>query len=176
MTAATHQSGTDRINEVAGRLQYTHIINIQGDEPCIDHDILKAFSAAVQQIDDNSLLTLVGHATIEEKLDPNVVKAVLNRDNSALYFSRAPVPFEREGAGPCFKHMGIYGFTVKSLQRFCSFPPGILERTERLEQLRALEYGMKIQCIIHDFESIGIDTPEDLEQFRRRAPEYRYGN
>ena len=176
MTAETHQSGTDRINEVAGRLSCTHIVNIQGDEPCIDHDNLKAFSTAIRQIDDNSLLTLVGHATIEEKLSPNVVKAVLDRHNRALYFTRAAVPFERDGTtGPCLKHMGIYGFTAKSLQRFCSFPVGILERTERLEQLRALENGMTIQCIVRDFSSNGIDTMEDLELFRQKAPECHYG-
>jgi 3-deoxy-manno-octulosonate cytidylyltransferase (CMP-KDO synthetase) len=131
-------------------------------------DLLKRFSDNLLQIDDNTLLTVVGHATIEEKSEPDCVKVVLDRAGRALYFSRAAVPFDRAGGtGTCFKHMGIYGFTAGSLERFCSFPEGVLERRERLEQLRALENGMIIQCLQYDFTSIGIDTPEDLERFRK---------
>jgi len=176
MTSATHISGTDRVFEVAQKSSCTHIVNVQGDEPRIPHSLLQNFSKTLTQLDDNSLLTIVSHATIEEKNNPNVVKAVLNRKQNALYFSRSPLPFERESIAPCLKHIGIYGFTRGSIEKFCSFPPGELEQTERLEQLRALENGMSINCMIHDFESIGIDTPEELELFRKMVAGNCYGN
>jgi 3-deoxy-manno-octulosonate cytidylyltransferase (CMP-KDO synthetase) len=176
MTASTHVSGTDRVFEASKRFSCSHVVNIQGDEPRIPAVLLKNFSAALAQIDDNSLLTIVSHATIEEKSDPNVVKAVLGRDNNALYFSRAPIPFERGERVSCYKHSGIYGFSMRGLLRFCTFHEGTLERTERLEQLRALENGMKIRCLVQDFESIGIDTPEDLERFRLQAAGNNYGS
>jgi 3-deoxy-manno-octulosonate cytidylyltransferase (CMP-KDO synthetase) len=174
MTAATHESGTDRVFEAAARYSCTHIVNIQGDEPRIPRELLLAFSAALKQIDDNSLLTVVSHATIEEKSDPDTVKAVVGNGLQALYFSRAAIPYEREKGAVFYKHSGIYGFTLESLRRFCSFPQGNLERAERLEQLRALENGMRIQCIVHDFASIGIDTPSDLERFRQWAASNGY--
>lgn len=168
MTAASHKSGTDRIFEVVRRFPCSHVVNLQGDEPQVPADLLKRFSDNLLQIDDNSLLTVVGHATIEEKLEPGCVKVVLDRAGRALYFSRAAIPFDRDGeAGSCLKHMGIYGFTAGSIERFCTFPEGVLERRERLEQLRALENGMVIRCLQYDFTSIGIDTPEDLERFRQ---------
>lgn len=167
MTSGTHESGTDRIHEVARRIPCTHLVNLQGDEPQIPAELLKQFSDNLLQIDDNSLLTVVGHATIVEKAEPDCVKVVMDRRGRALYFSRAGIPFVRDGGnGSAFKHMGIYGFTARSLDTFCSFPEGKLERQERLEQLRALENGMIIQCLQYDFTSIGIDTPEDLERFR----------
>ena len=176
MTAASHVSGTDRVFEAAGRYSCTHIVNIQGDEPCIPHDLLREFSASLKQIDDNYLLTIVSHATIEEKNDPNVVKAVLDHRKDALYFSRAPIPYEREEGAPCYKHTGIYGFTVRSLGMFCSFREGAIEHAERLEQLRALENGMRIRCLVYDFQSIGIDTPEDLERFRLQVAGNGHGS
>jgi len=168
MTAETHKSGTDRIHEVAQRIPCSHVVNLQGDEPQIPAELLNRFHDNLLQIDDNCLLTVVGHATIEEKAEPDCVKVVLDRSGRALYFSRAGIPFVRDdGTGSTYKHMGIYGFTARSLDIFCSFPEGELERLERLEQLRALENGMDIRCMVYDFTSIGIDTPEDLEQFRR---------
>lgn len=175
LTSPDHVSGTDRVFEVARKCSCTHIVNVQGDEPRIPHALLQNFSKTLTQIDDNSLLTIVSHATIEEKNSPNVVKAVLGRKQHALYFSRSAIPFERESCAPCLKHIGIYGFTRSSIERFCSFPPGELEQTERLEQLRALENEMSILCMIHDFESIGIDTPEELELFRKIVAGNRYG-
>lgn len=171
MTAAGHTSGTDRVFEVTQKQFCTHVVNVQGDEPQIPAAVLQEFVAALKQIDDNSLLTIVGHATIEDKVNPGVVKAVIDKRNNALYFSRAAIPFEREAGAPCYQHKGIYGFTAESIRRFCGFPRGELERVESLEQLRALENGMTIPCIIRDFESVGIDTPEDLELFRQRMVE-----
>jgi len=175
MTSAAHVSGTDRVFEAASRLAGTHIVNIQGDEPRIPRDLLRSFTEELVSLDDNSLLTIVSHATIEDTSDPNTVKAVLGNENQALYFSRAPIPYVREGTAICYKHCGIYGYTAESLRRFCGFSQGILEQVERLEQLRALENGMKIRCQIHDFESIGIDTPGDLERFRQWAARNGYG-
>ncbi|MBN1578235.1 MAG: 3-deoxy-manno-octulosonate cytidylyltransferase [Chitinispirillaceae bacterium] len=175
MTARDHVSGTDRVFEAARRFPCTHVVNLQGDEPRIPGDLLRAFSTALKQIDDNYLLTVVSHATIEEKKDPDVVKAVIDHRNEALYFSRAPIPFEREDGAPCYKHTGIYGFTLEGLKRFCTFREGALEHAERLEQLRALENGMRIRCLVYDFDSFGIDTPEDLERFRLQVAGNEYG-
>ena len=175
MTSATHASGTDRVFEAASRFTCTHIVNIQGDEPRIPHGLLQSFRAELVKLDDNSLLTIVSHATIEEKSDPDTVKAVLGNEQQALYFSRASIPYVREGTTPCYKHCGIYGYTTESLRRFCGFPQGTLEQAERLEQLRALENGMRIRCLVHDFESVGIDTPRDLERFRQWAAHNGYG-
>lgn len=175
MTQHSHVSGTDRIFEAAGRFSCTHIVNIQGDEPRIPGELLREFAGVLKQIEDNYLLTVVSHATIEDKNNPNVVKTVLDRWNNALYFSRSPIPYERESNAPLYRHIGMYGFTMQSLSRFCGLGEGTLEHAERLEQLRALENGMKIRCLIHDFESIGIDTPEDLERFRRQVAGNGYG-
>ncbi len=169
MTGKDHPSGTDRVNEVVGMSDQDYVVNLQGDEPLVPHELLKAFSKSVQKLDDRSLLTCVSNATIEEAQNPNVVKAVLTAQHYALYFSRAPIPYDRDGNQSHFyRHHGLYGYSRESIARFCSLPPGKLEQIEKLEQLRALEGGMRIRCIIHDFDSVGIDTPEDLESFRRR--------
>jgi 3-deoxy-manno-octulosonate cytidylyltransferase (CMP-KDO synthetase) len=170
MTSSKHTRGTDRVFEAAQKEKSDFIVNLQGDEPEIPAGLLKRFSAAVRTLDNNTLLTIASHATIKEIENPNVVKVVLDAEERALYFSRAPIPYDREKKGPnvFLKHTGIYGFTRKGLQRYCSFPEGTLERRESLEQLRALEYGMSIRCLVHEFKSMGIDTPEDLAVFRSR--------
>ncbi|MBD3346230.1 MAG: 3-deoxy-manno-octulosonate cytidylyltransferase [Chitinivibrionales bacterium] len=170
MTSTQHKSGTDRMMEVARSMPFEYLVNLQGDEPETPVRILQDFSQNLHRLDNNSLLTCVSNATIKEKMDPNVVKAVLNCRKEALYFSRAPIPFERDGDEKgAYKHIGIYGFTREGLERFCSFPRGTLEMQEKLEQLRALEFGMNIHCLEYDYTSQGIDTPEDLEEFRRRV-------
>lgn len=167
MTSPNHPRGTDRVFEVVSKMKCDFVVNLQGDEPNVPVEILRDFSSEVKKIDDNSLLTIASNATIEERDNPNVVKVVLNRFQKALYFSRYPIPYDRDKTGVrLLKHKGIYGFSSDSLTKFCSFPQGELEKAESLEQLRALEYGMEIRCIIREFESIGIDTPEDLELFR----------
>jgi 3-deoxy-manno-octulosonate cytidylyltransferase (CMP-KDO synthetase) len=170
MTSDRHASGTDRVAEAAGKYEYRHIVNLQGDEPCIPPDVLATFASNLDKLDDNSLLTCVSNATIKEKENPNAVKVVCTRTGEALYFSRAPIPYDREG-GPkgILLHWGIYGFTAQSLNRFCSFPAGALEMREKLEQLRALENGMRIICLVTDHAGGGIDTPEDLAAFRKRV-------
>lgn len=167
MTSINHVSGTDRTWEAVQEIECTHIVNLQGDEPQIPIEILKEFTENCKEINDSTLLTCVSNATIEDRDNPNVVKAVLADNGDALYFSRAPIPYALNGLkAQWFKHMGIYGFTRKSLGKFCSYPPGRLEKIEKLEQLRALEMGMTIHCLVRDYETISIDTPEDVSTFK----------
>jgi 3-deoxy-manno-octulosonate cytidylyltransferase (CMP-KDO synthetase) len=171
MTAADHRSGTDRVYEVSKNLSCGYLVNLQGDEPQVPLSLLADFCAGVRRLDDFTLLSVVSHATIRGIENPNVVKAVLDAEGRALYFSRSVIPYDRaknENAG-FFRHVGMYGFSRRGLERYCTFPEGTLERREKLEQLRALEFGMRIKCIVHDFESVGIDTPEDLAAFRDRS-------
>lgn len=167
MTSPDHASGTDRVFEAVQNTEYDFIVNLQGDEPLIPVDILQDFAGSVIKLDKLSLLTCVSYATIEDAENPNVVKAVLAANGDAIYFSRSPIPFDRDKKGcRIYKHSGIYGFSRESLAMFCSLKRGYLEEVEKLEQLRALEYGMKIRCLIRDFVCINIDTPEDMERFR----------
>lgn len=168
MTSPDHARGTDRVLEAAGHYPHRFVVNLQGDEPRIPPEVLRDFASALRsQIDDNSLLTCATNATIEEKNEPNVVKVVLNGRGEALYFSRAPIPYDCHGDQTTFlKHGGIYGFTREGLCRFCSFGQATLEKLEKLEQLRALENGMRIRCIVRDYDSVGVDTAEDLERLR----------
>jgi 3-deoxy-manno-octulosonate cytidylyltransferase (CMP-KDO synthetase) len=168
MTSPDHPRGTDRVFEVVRKVKCDFVVNLQGDEPNVPKEILTGFSSEVKKLNDNSLLTIASHATIVESNNPNVVKVVLDRFQNALYFSRSRIPYDRDAIGAkLYKHKGIYGFSSESLAKFCSFPQGELEKAESLEQLRALEYGMKIRCLVRDFDSIGIDTQDDLELFRR---------
>jgi 3-deoxy-manno-octulosonate cytidylyltransferase (CMP-KDO synthetase) len=166
ITSPDHTSGTDRVHEAARDIAGDYIVNVQGDEPQIPADLLKEFTESLHLLDNFSLLTCVTYATIEDMHNANVVKAVLNSRNEALYFSRAPIPYGRDAPYRGYKHIGIYGFTRESLAQFCSLEQGILEQVEKLEQLRALEHGMKIHCIIKEYTGIGIDTEEDLASFR----------
>lgn len=170
LTSGTHRSGTERVHEAVAEKSCDYVVNLQGDEPEIPPGLLRDFVAALADIDDNCLLTCVSNATIEEWKDPHVVKAVLNARSEALYFSRAPLPYGHgEKGGSVYKHAGIYGFTAEGIRRYCALPGGTLAEREDLEQLRALEHGMKIKCLLCSYSSRGIDTPGDLEAFRRRA-------
>ncbi len=168
MTAPTHDCGTDRVREVAAGLPYNYVVNIQGDEPLIPKEVLTAMARNMGSIDDNSLLTGVSNATIEDGGNPNVVKVVCNTDFEALYFSRSQIPFDRDKTGcRMLKHCGLYGFTKNGLSRFCDLPRGDLEKTEKLEQLRALENGMSVKCFFCDWTGMSIDTQEDLAAFKQ---------
>jgi 3-deoxy-manno-octulosonate cytidylyltransferase (CMP-KDO synthetase) len=172
MTSGSHVSGTDRVAEAATKFESRYVVNLQGDEPCTPPDLLAMFAANLDKLDDNSLLTCVSNATIKDKENPNVVKVVCAANREAIYFSRAPIPYDRDGRGQkgILVHGGIYGFTANSLKRFCSFPVGALEMREKLEQLRALENGMRIVCLTTDYTfGGGIDTPEDLAAFKKRV-------
>ena len=171
MTSESHQSGTDRIYEAAQKLGLGEdevIINVQGDEPFIETEVIEAIYKLTQSnknnpnIMMNSCYKLI---TNPEADDPNIVKVVTNEKDIALYFSRAKVPYPRDHRFDQYKgHLGIYGFTMKSLEAFCSSTPAPLEDIEKLEQLRALYHGYMIAMVEVNTESFGIDTPEDLEK------------
>jgi 3-deoxy-manno-octulosonate cytidylyltransferase (CMP-KDO synthetase) len=173
MTSAEHQSGTDRVHEAFQALNADYVVNLQGDEPLVPLQLLRDFVIRLVTVDDNTLLTCVTNVTMEEMADPNIVKAVCAADGRALYFSRSPIPYMGRGETRTgWRHIGIYGFSRKSLDAFCSMPPGVLERIEKLEQLRALEGGMRIICMPSEYQGVGIDTPADLDAFRRLVADW----
>jgi len=175
MTRSDHLSGTDRVAEVASTESAEIVVNIQGDEPLIDPDAIDA--AILPMVHDSGLVMGTLKKKIEdprEITDPNVVKVVTNRDGDAIYFSRCPIPFVRPGttpeshhATPHFKHIGLYTYRRDFLLAYSTLPVGPLETAERLEQLRALENGYSIRVVETDYESLGVDTPEDLLRVSR---------
>lgn len=179
MTSPEHASGTDRIAEVVrikGFAPDDIVVNLQGDEPMMPASVVGAVAQALSERPQADIATAVAPIqSLEEFLDPNCVKALRARDGRALYFSRAPVPWPRDnilgGAPACFehawRHIGIYGYRVRSLLRFAAWAPTCLEQIERLEQLRALEHGMQIYLVeLSEAPPAGVDTPADLERVR----------
>jgi len=171
MTAATHHSGTDRIAEVARGLDADVVINVQGDLPLLDPQLVDA--AVVPLRADGGLpMSTIKTAihTRDELANPNVVKVVTDRDGYALYFSRSPLPHHRDGlpAGGAlgYKHIGLYGYRREFLLSFARLAPTRLEQAEQLEQLRALEWGFRIKVAEVAAASIEVDTPADLERAR----------
>jgi len=170
MTRADHPSGSDRIAEVAARLDCDAVINIQGDEPLIDAGVIDAVAAALGNCQMSTAAAVIRNP--EEYENPNVVKVVVNAVGQALYFSRRTIPYLREAASgsvneqlaafPFLKHIGIYGYWREALLRFVKFPVSPLEQAEKLEQLRALENGIGMAVVNVDYDSIGVDTPEDV--------------
>jgi 3-deoxy-manno-octulosonate cytidylyltransferase (CMP-KDO synthetase) len=169
MTRADHASGTDRVAEVASADTATLVVNIQGDEPLIDPAAIDAAVLALldsPEIPMGTLKKLIENP--DELANPNVVKVVTDRENNAIYFSRATIPYQRGGEhAPCYKHIGLYVYRREFLLSYSELPVGPLERAERLEQLRALENGHKIRVVETDYESLGVDTPADLERVSR---------
>lgn len=167
MTRADHRSGTERVAEVAaGRSDAELIVNVQADEPLLEPAAIDAAVEALRSNTDVHVATLaVPIGNPAEIMDPNVVKTVLDFDGNALYFSRAPIPWVRDRAGPVhakhLKHLGLYAFRRDALLEFDTFPVGDLERIEQLEQLRWLENGYRIRVVETEYDSIGVDTPED---------------
>ncbi len=171
MTSTAHQSGTDRIYEAAQKLKLSHneiIINVQGDEPFIETEVVQAIYNLTKKNKDNQRVMMNScYKTITnpEADDPNIVKVVTDETDIALYFSRAKIPYPRDHHFDAYKgHLGIYGFTMSSLTTFCTLTPAPLESIEKLEQLRTLYHGYKIAMTEVETESFGIDTPEDLEK------------
>jgi 3-deoxy-manno-octulosonate cytidylyltransferase (CMP-KDO synthetase) len=177
MTRSDHVSGTDRVAEVASAHEDVElVVNIQGDEPLIDPN---AIDAAILPLLEEPAIPM---GTLKKRIedprefhDPNVVKVVTDRFENAIYFSRASIPFVRDASGPGnaerneftpFKHIGLYVYRRDFLLRYSALQPGPLEQAERLEQLRALENGFRIRVVETDYESIGVDTPADLEKVR----------
>ena len=182
MTSPEHQSGTDRIAEVAAAMSCDIMVNVQGDEPLIRPEMI---DAVISLLDDNraSLGTLaIPIRDSREIFDPNVVKVVFDAEGFAWYFSRAPIPYHRDEwtsalaqskelraksdfvVRDCFKHVGIYSYRRDVLLRLSALPQSRLENIEKLEQLRALENGHRIKVRETLFETIGVDTPQDLER------------
>jgi 3-deoxy-manno-octulosonate cytidylyltransferase (CMP-KDO synthetase) len=167
MTRADHVSGTDRVAEAASAENAELVVNIQGDEPLIEPAAIDA--AILPLAHDPAIVMGTLKKAIEdprEVTDPNVVKVVTDRNGDAIYFSRCPIPFERGQARPGthFKHIGLYVYRRDFLLGYSALPVGPLERAERLEQLRAIENGYRIRVVETEFESLGVDTPEDLER------------
>jgi 3-deoxy-manno-octulosonate cytidylyltransferase (CMP-KDO synthetase) len=168
MTRGDHASGTDRLAEIASADSSQIYVNIQGDEPLIDPE---AIDAAIQSITFDDAIPM---ATLKKKIadasevrNPNVVKVITNHLGDAIYFSRSPIPYERDSPSansPYFKHIGLYVYRRDFLLGYSDLPIGPLETAERLEQLRALENGYPIRVVETDYESLGVDDPEDLER------------
>jgi len=170
MTSTEHNSGTDRIYEATEKLNLSDdevIINVQGDEPFIEVEVVKAVFDLTKKNRENKKIIMNSCYKImnnPEADDPNIVKLVTSDDNLALYFSRAKIPYPRDHHFNEYKgHLGIYGFTKKSLETFCKLSPAPLEDIEKLEQLRALYHDYEIAMVEVESKSFGIDTPYDLE-------------
>ena len=171
MTSPDHPSGSDRIWEAVQGRDAEAIINVQGDEPFVKPQVIDSLIDAISADDAPDMATVVVPCPrAEYENNPNMVKVVMTADNFALYFSRSMIPFLRAGGAEMetYRHWGIYAYRRSSLARFLSLPEGNLEKCEKLEQLRALENGMRIKVIKTVYQSVGIDTPEELvkaEQF-----------
>src|SRR5512137_2289135 len=184
MTSPEHATGTDRIAEVVRTLDCDIVVNVQGDEPLIDPEMI---DAAVRPLAEDPSLPMGTLAKLitdpVEACDPNVVKVVVDGKGFALYFSRAPIPWDRDGwagktsladlgaGGPRYKHIGLYVYRRDFLLAYAAMPQTPLEMTEKLEQLRALEHGHRIKVVVTDRESFGVDIPGDLSKILHRIEE-----
>ncbi len=176
MTSVKHQSGTDRIAEAIKKLEkkeqvaFSHVINVQGDEPLIDARLIDRLAKTMLEDSEVEMVTAATPLSEEaHRNDPNVVKVVLNRNSDALYFSRSLIPYHRDfrdqkSAVKPLLHLGIYGFRKDILKKYVGYRPSPLERCEKLEQLRALEYGIKIRVLTTNHRALGVDTPEDAKR------------
>jgi 3-deoxy-manno-octulosonate cytidylyltransferase (CMP-KDO synthetase) len=169
MTSRAHQSGTDRIAEIAPSLSAEVIVNVQGDEPLIEPAMID--EAVAPFTSDAALMMSTLRRRIDndaERQNPNVTKVVVDGEDFALYFSRAPIPFVRAGCppAPAWRHVGLYVYRPECLLRLAALPPTPMEQSEALEQLRALEHGIRIKVVETQFDSVGVDTAEDLARVR----------
>ena len=167
MTSDKHRSGTERVHEISQTVAADVYINVQGDEPMIRAEHI---TVLVELMKDVNILvgTLKTPAAPEDILNPNAVKVVTDLNGCALYFSRATIPFDRDGSHPqYFKHLGIYAYRKSALDKFVALPESSLERSERLEQLRFLENGIPIYATETPYDSIGVDTEDDFERVRK---------
>lgn len=171
MTSTTHKSGTDRINECAQLLDIADdelIINVQADEPFIETDVVKALIDRLNSLKEKGepfvMASCYNAINKEAAQDPNLVKVIHDDENNAIYFSRSPIPYDRSGNATYFGHIGIYGFTKKSLYEFCNLSDAPIEDIEKLEQLRAIYHQKKISMVKVSSTGFGIDTEEDLKR------------
>ncbi len=171
LTSTTHKSGTDRIHECATILELDDdelIVNVQADEPFIEPDVVEALMKKLQYLQKNNASFIMGSCynaiNADAAIDPNLVKVVLDETDNAIYFSRSAIPYNQGGGAKYFGHIGIYGFSKKSLKEFCSLKDAPIEDIEKLEQLRAIYHGKKITMVKVASTGFGIDTIEDLER------------
>jgi len=171
LTSTTHKSGTDRIHECATILNLDDnelIINVQADEPFIEPDVVEALMKKLKELQKSNEDFIMGSCynsiNAEAATDPNLVKVVLNEKNNAIYFSRAKIPHNQSGEAVYFGHIGIYGFSKKSLKDFCSLPDAPIEDIEKLEQLRAIYHQKNIAMVKVASTGFGIDTEDDLKR------------
>ena len=172
MTSDHHTSGTDRVAQVAARLErgVPHCINIQGDEPTISPKLIDRLAEALRRDRQLEMVTAANGLTDPEEIqNPNCVKVVLAKDGRALYFSRSVIPhpfgLAADAPGvPYYRHQGIYGYERRFLAKFVRWQPTAYEKAERLEQLRALEHGTRIRVLVTEHLSLGVDTPEDVRK------------
>ncbi|NRA64613.1 MAG: 3-deoxy-manno-octulosonate cytidylyltransferase [Pseudobacteriovorax sp.] len=164
MTSKTHPSGTDRVFEVSNRHDTKFVLNVQGDEPFVNLSTLESLARRMVASKNSEMGTVVYRNTNpKDFVDPNIVKTIISQEN-AQYFSRSPIPYHRDQEFSFFwQHIGIYAFTKKALKEFCNHPPHPWELLEKLEQLRALGNGIGILTVETHEVTIGIDTPQDLE-------------
>jgi len=180
MTRPDHPSGTDRLAEANASVGASAVINVQGDEPLVTGEQIRALAAGLESGAAMSTLA-VRFERPEDFANPNQVKVVRDRVGLALYFSRSPIPFARDRQGrvdaawlaehPVYRHLGLYAYNADFLAAFSTLEPGFLEGTEKLEQLRAMEHGYRIHVGITDQPTIGIDTPEDIATFEASLAE-----
>jgi 3-deoxy-manno-octulosonate cytidylyltransferase (CMP-KDO synthetase) len=167
LTSPNHRSGTERVHEVSGRESADLYINVQGDEPLIRPEHI-AKLLDVTRDREVQVGTLMTPASVSDIANPNAVKVVTDLHGRALYFSRATIPFDRDGIRPAyFKHLGIYAYRQAALKRFVALPESALEKSEKLEQLRFLENGISIYVAETPYDSIGVDTEQDLQNVTR---------
>ena len=177
MTSGSHESGTDRIAEVAQGLDAELIVNVQGDEPSLATEAIE--QAIAPMLGDPAILMGTLGAPLDEARDfvnPNIVKVLVDTQGFAIYFSRAALPYRRQATAlgaSVLKHVGLYVYRRSFLLELASLPRTPLEQAESLEQLRALEYGHRIKVVHTQYQSVSVDTPEDLEQVRRLAADGR---
>ncbi|MBF0449434.1 MAG: 3-deoxy-manno-octulosonate cytidylyltransferase [Candidatus Magnetomorum sp.] len=175
MTDTVHRSGTDRLAEAAQLLNLSEqdiVINVQGDQPLIDP---RSLDQVVEPFKTDSQLNMTTLAfriiNLREKIDPKDVKVVFDKNGSALYFSRAPIPFGRDKASDdMYKHLGVYAYRRRFLDTFHELPQGHLENVEKLEQLRVLENGMQIRIVVTEFDSPEVDIPQDIQRIEAQMP------
>jgi 3-deoxy-manno-octulosonate cytidylyltransferase (CMP-KDO synthetase) len=164
MTSPSHKSGTERVHEIAMRTNAEIYVNVQGDEPMIRPQQVARLLERMQNA-DTQVGTLKTPAAEEDIKNPNAVKVVTDMHGRALYFSRATIPFDRDGMRPrYFKHLGVYAYRRAALERFVTMPESSLEKSERLEQLRFLENGIPIYVAETPYDSVGVDTEEDFQR------------
>ena len=178
-TRAEHPSGTDRLAEANAAVGAPAVINVQGDEPLVTGEQIRALAAGLER--DAAIATLaVPFVQPQDFANANQVTVVRDREGYALYFSRSPIPFARDTAGQvdalwltqnrCYRHLGLYAYKADFLSAFSSLEPGLVEQVEKLEQLRAMEHGYRIHVGITEQTTVGIDTPEDIAEFEACLP------